>query len=612
MNPNLAIHQGDYTVWGVTRNPRFLQQTLPERLGIQPRIFDWGRFGHFFFYTTYADLTETEEALALKVGFVRRPSSQPLSITELLQQRLIGPGQIETNALRGNALLAYFSKREAHLATFKTLVSTPQLYYTVTDHGFICADALRFVTALVDHLELNEAAVPAHFLFRFMHGSQTYYRNIYQLYPGQLLTWREDRLEVKRVKDLRFNDNVAPFKEADTVARRTLYEGLGGLVDHYVQELQQKNGAIANLLSGGVDSSLIQLLLNERAPDMPRRSFSFAPKVQGFEYELGYAEHASERFGTRHTFVPVEAGEYPRLLRQCIDILAQPVLAEVEPCKVGLAEYLTQHEPDYRYFFVAVGAEALFGDGNARKLRIFETAGKVPGAGLALQTAVRLFQPAVPDAHKWLKAAHAMSHSSDDDSFVSFINTSAMHTSMDLIRRCFGDDVTRKTLAERRQWEIDYLDSHDATEKVHVVDLTTVENEIPLQSNHLFMAYGLQQIYPLMDEDSLRLSFAFDPKIRYAEGVRQPRIKYLLKDILVEHNLASISEKRKGDTQFIRDLYGWMRQPGELHDMVMAIDLPSFVDRKVFQQLVTTDHSDMFLWTLLTYDLFRQRILQPV
>ena len=75
---------GDFTVFGFTRNPGSMIQRLSARLGIAPRTIDFGSLGQFFFYTSYGDVAESEEALVLKLGFLRSTTKSQQNRTGIL------------------------------------------------------------------------------------------------------------------------------------------------------------------------------------------------------------------------------------------------------------------------------------------------------------------------------------------------------------------------------------------------------------------------------------------------------------------------------------------------------------------------------------------------
>ena len=139
MNTNLNVPVKAFTVFGYTKEPEdLLKRKFSQRLGVIPRIIDFGTAGFFFFYTSYGDIAETEHAIALKLGFVRSLTKSPLSAQQLLDQKIVNPRKIDHHTLRGNYLVACFNKKDAEFSAFKNLVSLPQLYYQVSADNLIC------------------------------------------------------------------------------------------------------------------------------------------------------------------------------------------------------------------------------------------------------------------------------------------------------------------------------------------------------------------------------------------------------------------------------------------------------------------------------------------
>jgi len=604
MSTNLEVQLGDFTILGFTKEPGKLLRKLSERLGVVPRTIDFGNAGQFFFYTSYGDVAETEQAMALKLGFVRSQTKSPLSAQQLLDQKIATPRRINHDAFRGNALIACFSKTEAKFVAFKNLVSLPQLYYWMSGDELIGSDNLRCLVAVLDRVELNKDIVPFHFMFRHAPGTLTYFQNVQRLFPGQLLKWQEGNLDVRCVQDLRFPDNELSFERADSYSVTTLYQELKDVVGAYITDVERSGHGLGNLLSGGVDSSILQLVINEQLLSTPARSFSFAPaRTPSFEFEIEHARQASEIFKTEHTFIEFTPKDYPDLVVRAVETLAQPVLSDVEPCKLALAEFLRRHVKDLRFFFVAQGADTLFGLGIAQKIKMLELFGRIPGSRLALAGAGRLLKPFTGKSQTLLKGAEILSHPNDPHLFIAPTNTIAVYSNLDIARRSFGDGTIRQVLEYRRNLETQYLNSANCTEKAHIIDLLSDTCEIQVQSSRLFLAHNKEQIYPFMDDDIVRISFAFRSEIRY---MRRLRTKPLLKDILEQRGLSTIARRPKGGSVFTDDLYAWMRS-GPLHEMVRDIDRPGFLSKADFEKLI--EQPDHFLWSLLTFDIFQKRVL---
>jgi len=605
MQRSIKEQLGAFTVFGFTQEPEdLLKRRLSDRLGIVPRTIDFGNAGRFFLHTGDGEVAETELALALKLGFVRSPAKSPLSARQLLEHKIATPEGIDADAWRGNALVACFSKTEARFAAYKNLLSVSQLYYWASGSELIGSDNLRCLVEVLERVELNEEMLPYHFMFRHVPGTLTYFRNVQRLFPGQLLTWREGNLEVRHVQDLRFPDLERVHQRADSQSAMAVYQELKDVVGAYIDDIESSGNCVGNLLSGGVDSSVLQLTINERR-STPARSFSFAPvRTPSFDFEIEYARQASKLLNTQHTFANFAPEDYPDLVARSVEILGQPVLSDVEPCKLALAAFLTAQVGDVRFFLVAQGADTLFGLDIAPKIKVLRCLGKVPGSRLALATAGRLLRPFTKKSQTLLKGAEILSSSNDPYLFVAPINTIAVYSNLDMARRSFGDAAISRVLEYRRSLETEYLNTTHYVEKVHVVDLLSDSYEIIVQSGQLFLAHGKEQVYPFMDDDIIRISFAFPPEARFIKGLRT---KPLLKSILEQRRLSAIARRPKGGSVFTDDLYTWMRV-GPLHEMVRDIDRPGFLSRADFERLVETP--DHFLWSLLTFDLFQKRVLR--
>lgn len=593
---------GACTLFGLTYQPDcFLKHKVPDCLGIVPRTIDFGPAGCIYLYTSCGDIAETEAALVLKLGFMRTPAQSPLSAQQSLERGLVSPHGVDQNAFRGNALVVAFSKAEPTFSVFRTLLAAPPLYYCVSDDGILCSDRLKCLINLLDRLELDEAALPQHFLLLGTFGSQTYFRNVRRLRPGECLRWKDASLKVRLVKDLRSLRDDSTLGDVD--ARSPLiYQWLRDLVGAYISDIRESGSDFANLLSGGVDSSVTQLLINEHLTGARPRSFSYLVHAPSFESEVEYAKRAQVVFDTEHVFVDILPEDYPGLLVRSVEVLGQPVHSAMEPCKLALAEFFARMPGSPHFYFVAHGADRLFGSSGARKLRYLDLASRIPASALILSGVGKLLQPVTGRSQALLKAATILR---DPNHLVAPINTTGISANFDYALRCFGEQTVKKVFELRRGHELEYLDSDNYQEKVHVVGfLDTSPDEVD-QSMTFFTANGKAQVYPFMDEDAIRISFAIAPEHRYIRGLR---IKPVLKDILEQRSSSPAPRLPKLGSSFNPDLHDW-EDAGPLRDMVRSIDRPGFISKSDFKSLLERPNY-YFLWALLTFDVFSKRILK--
>jgi asparagine synthetase B (glutamine-hydrolysing) len=608
MKNELVSPFGDFTVFGFSKDPNgFLKHRLPSRLGINPRIIDFGTAGQIFFYTTYGEVAETEQAIAIKLGFLRSPNKSPLSAKQLLQSQVVEPGYINNDEMRGNALVACLGKSELMFSVYKTILGVPQLYYFESDHEIICSDRLKVIVALLDHVELNEDIVPMHFLFRSTPGDLTYYRQIRRMLPGQFLKWDDGELSLKLVQDLNFTAGSYPYPRADTSAMDMLYHALESVVGDYVTQVEASGQSLATLLSGGVDSSLLQFLIKQQVSNLPAQSISYVVNAPSFSFEIEYAKSASQLFNTQHTFVEFQPDDFSGLLNRTIDELAQPPILETEPSMLSIAEYAQAAGLPARYLVSGQGADGLFGLSLDRKLQGLQCVQRIPGGAFMLNGLATILKPVKSVSTMLLKGSAILASADDPDAFVFPSNSIAVYIDLfsehNLIRRCFGDDLLRKALQYRRDLAAQYLGTDHYLDKVHAIDLVTDAYEVSAQRQQLFLAHQREQLHPFLDDDILRAGFKFHPDVRYIKGLRP---KHLLKDLLVQKTGSLVARKPKGASIFELDLYGWMRS-GPLRPLVEEIDLPGFISRSEFNQLI--EQPNYFLWELLIFDVFRHRCL---
>ena len=180
-------------------------------------------------------------------------------------------------------------------------------------------------------------------------------------------------------------------------------------------------------------------------------------------------------------------------------------------------------------------------------------------------------------------------------------NSIAVFGDLNVLRRCFGDEVLIKAMRYRRDFAKNYLETDHYLEKFHLIDLLTDTYELGVQRQQIFLAHCKEQIHPFFDDDILRTAFAFPPDVRYIKGFRP---KYLLKDLLMQKSNAAISKRPKGFSIFEKDLHAWMRT-GPLRELIENIELPGFLSRMEFDRQLK--NPDYFLWILLNWDIFRRR-----
>ena len=614
MQTNLVDHLGDFALIGFSTNANSSLNEKLHRLGISCQTIDFGSSGQLYFYTTYGDVEETEEVLALKLGFTRTPGMSALTTKDLLIQNLLTPQLVQADGMRGNAIVACLSKHSPEFSIYQTIFTPQQLYYTELGGDILCSTNQRCLVNLLDQVALNDEIIPHHLMFQLLPGSLTYYQDIYRLFPGQQLHWKEGQLKVKLVKTLQFADQGPAINRDEAGNADRVYEEIKAVVDFYIDEAEKQGERVTNLLSGGVDSGIIQLIMNGRGP-FPEKlpSFSYQVLVPGFQFEAEYAKQAGDLFNTAHTIADIHPSDFPTMISRAIAAVAQPIPGEADACKIMMAEFLAQNDTS-RFFFSGQVADALYGMGLARKIAVFNIFRRIPASEPLLKMMSALIKPGSARIADGLQqVVQTLSAINDPKSYQHWPNMVCTYFNLPIARRAFGDEALLGALEQRRDLEKTYLGSQDLTEQLHTIDMLTEGYEPAMYGTQMFLSQKKEQIYPYLDEDVIRNAFSFSPKVRFIKPglgfMDQNNTKHLLKRVLADRSYGDIAYKRKGASAFDNDLFTMMKH-GELQEMTQAIERPAYLSQTDFDNLLK--NPDHFLWNLLTLDTFQKQVLKPL
>lgn len=205
------------------------------------------------------------------------------------------------NRFNGMFAFAIWNSEKKELFIARDRFGVKPLFYYFKDGRFIFASEIKGILAY-DQFEksINYEAVNQFVTFGYICSPLTIFNYIYQLPPGNLLTLKDKKINIKRYWDLEFNEKIkneeAAIKEleiifSDSVNKRTISDVPLGV-----------------FLSGGLDSSLVASVMKNYTKRL--KTFSIGFYDSEFN-ETNYAQKVSEYLGTEHKefFVKPDAVE---------------------------------------------------------------------------------------------------------------------------------------------------------------------------------------------------------------------------------------------------------------------------------------------------------------
>jgi asparagine synthase (glutamine-hydrolysing) len=533
----------------------------------------------------------TDSAILLLRGHAvaNAPLPQASDVAHSIAQYYESTGALPLHCLEGAYTLALLDGNRGRVLLYRNLVDNGFTYYTIG------RDEFRFASNLADLIEaaavtpqLNTAALPAYFLYRFVPGRETLFRDICRLMPGELISYDGHRLcrrQKQTFADLR-NHPVAVRDAIDAVE-----QVMGGVL----KEVSDRLPRTANLLSGGVDSSFIQAMWNRACQPGLQPPVSFAAEVDHprTRMDADYALTAARALGVRHVRVPANE-PYIHYLIETIAATGEPPNHAMTVYFGALARAMVQR--GHPTGLCGEGADSLFGTGWSdyiykarllRRLLPWGQARRLVGGTAAAVLGERL--------RRHLRLAERL----DDLDFLEHpVNQIAVFTDWPALEACFGADAVAAGAAYRRLLLPPYRVPDDPLEQVHACGFLGEAVDSAALWTTLFNHAGADLICPFLDSRVIRLALNIEPRHRFA--YRRP--KDLLKRALARHMPAELVHRPK--LGFGQPIFEWLAAGGQLRPWVDAIEDYDFVDR---QALATARaQPNWFLYSLLCFDIWHK------
>ena len=223
-----------------------------------------------------------------------RSRSDSETIVHLYEEQ--GPDCVEQ--LDGMFAIAIWDERRRRLTLARDRAGKKPLFYYQSDRLFAFASEIKSFFAHPDiTIALDHEAVPSYFIYGYVPGPATFYKNVFQVPPGTLMTIASDR----RIASRRYWQVQYPASSAvRPVAHEEAARGVRDRLTRAVERRLVSDVPLGAFLSGGLDSTIVVGLMS-RLTATPVKTFSI-----GFEGDPAYDETAharlvADRFKTDHT-----------------------------------------------------------------------------------------------------------------------------------------------------------------------------------------------------------------------------------------------------------------------------------------------------------------------
>lgn len=488
-----------------------------------------------------------------------------------------------------------FEEVPRRVRIWKGITSGFEVYYSIRNGDILLADHFKNILTLLPPTERgpSEEAILDHFMFRHVRGHSTYCRNVWRPGHGEMV---QIDLPLGKVTTHIF-DRLESSSKTESVER--YIAGVDHALSRVLEPLRSASGVV-NMLSGGVDSTLIQTYFGRQVP-----ALNVVPDSDAFSLGGKNAPAVAQFLDVDFQRVVVHQAEFLSQLEAAIDRRGLP---PNYPQWVTLTRVFNLPHAE---FVVGERADALFARPGNRTPYFARHFSKAPGSLLLPLLGVISARTHRRRLQLLAQQAEALRH--DPLSPLGFASQISIYADMGLTERTFGRDRVNERLRARLEYILPRVklltaDADRYVRHLEVAQWRTFYNEHILLLRHLAFAYGKSLIAPYNSGPVVASALAVPPAQRYSDGLQS---KYILKRLLAQR-LPAYNTKRKKDDIVIpfRQYY----TNGPLAGIWSKYEVPDIFSGDARKQLI--EQPSESTWNAVTFAIWRKRIadnatLQP-
>ncbi|MDL0126515.1 asparagine synthetase B family protein [Halobacterium salinarum] len=413
----------------------------------------------------------------------------------------------------------------------------------------------------------------------------TYVEEVERLGHGETLEWEVDGSpRVEQFESLSVDETISPSE-----AKQRLNRYFSDAIDEGRFE-----ESVVTMLSGGVDSTLIQSYLDTDA------TVSAAFDSPEFGTEVDYARRASELLGSDHQLIELDEDEFCDYVEKATAATGYPL----QHLQATLM-YATVSETPYQVYLNGQLADGLFGTGNAALAHLSQYIGRF----------VHLLPSVAPEIDKLAEVAKGMRAPVTDPNglAMSFV----IHTDEDRVADILSEEAIRERKKERLHYtrkRVDVDDDRGYASHMHLghfIDFFQDNTVTPWR--HAAHAAGKTLFTPFADRKVIETLLKVPASKRYARFAVPPKNdpklvtkrKYLLKELLENRIPEYNTRKAKGSSALPLHRYF---EDGPLSNVFDRYSIPDFVPDE--KQSLIRDGADHISWYAFSYAVWEKQILE--
>ncbi len=493
------------------------------------------------------------------------------------------------------AIALWDSKKSLLFLARDRLGIKPLFYANPSSGNIVFASEIRAILLEQEiSQELNLTAIDNYFTFLYIPQPETIYKNIFHLPPAHYLVCKDNKVELKKYWNLKFN--------SERTEKENFYiERLEELLKETIKQHLISDVPLAVFLSGGLDSSTVTTFASKIATI---NSFTLGYSERDVSYnEFGKARIISERLKTNHKEF-VASPDSTQLLSEIISGFSQP-FADSSAIPTYLVSKAARE--NYTVALTGIGGDKLF-CGYPRYLGM-KIASVLPTLNIP-RNIIELIPESYTADNSLGRFKRFLSglKFSTPNRYLSFVSYIAKDDKLNFYTNEFRAFLARQKSVQPHEHYFNLSSSGELLNQIMFVDINTyLCDDLLCMADRMSMLNSLELRVPFCDHRVVEFAASIPPSLK----MKGLTLKYLIRKTLSKHLPSEIIEQKKMD--FMVPLARWLRDElkSYMEEFIRKKEYGDYL-RYEFIEKMWAEHiagkrnfSDQ-LWSLLVFDKWRE------
>ena len=208
--------------------------------------------------------------------------------------------------------ICLYDYKQDKILIYRDRLGIKPLYYFKNEQQFIFSSSLSSIKKLKRNISPSKESCLLFYLFNYFPDSKTVYDGVFKLKPGNLIIISNGKFSIKEYWKLKKN-NTLKYEDSKK-------EILNLLVNSVKINLRS-DVPIATLLSGGMDSSILALLISKESKLQQTLSVDYIGKKfnEGENAKLFY-----NKIGSIHTSIKLDQKKFFSIFKEIFSKIDEP------------------------------------------------------------------------------------------------------------------------------------------------------------------------------------------------------------------------------------------------------------------------------------------------